>query len=518
MKKFLPVLSVLLFCAAGVFFLSQLDARPGGGSSYSSGSHSSSSHSSGGSHSYSSSSGGGGGGGDGGALVEIAIWLLLEHPKIGLPLVIVLVIVYFVSKRGSPSTVITSHAPPPVRREKRIDAAAVLPDFRKKDPNFSRILFLDFVQALYMQMQEWRSKKEIAQLSPFIAEGVLTQLQNSEKRPIDVDEIVIGSIDIREIRQTESSDQIAVDISANYTETFTPEKGEKSSIRFIVVERWLLDRKKGTMSPEPEKMKKLSCPACGASLELDEFGKCKYCGTKVEAGTQHWRLAQRSIVSHETRKSQSIGIYEEERGTDWPTVFSPTLEQEVETFKQTHQIADWNSFYKTFSENVVSGIFENLYESWASQNWEKARPVMTDRLFQSHNYWINEYRAAGVMNRLENRKIQRIELVKIETDKFYETVTVRIHASMLDYAVDRSGKIIGGSRTKPRDFTEYWSFVRSRKAVKKEDQFNADACPNCGAPIKMGMTGVCEYCNSKVSEGDFNWVLALIIQDEVYGG
>jgi uncharacterized membrane protein len=67
---------VALVLVAGVAL-----ARPGGGHSYSGGSRSSGS---------SRSSGGSGGGGDGGFLVEILIFLVIENPAIGIPLIIII--------------------------------------------------------------------------------------------------------------------------------------------------------------------------------------------------------------------------------------------------------------------------------------------------------------------------------------------------------------------------------------------------------------------------------------------
>ena len=43
-------------------------------------------------------------------------------------------------------------------------------------------------------------------------------------------------------------------------------------------------------------------------------------------------------------------------------------------------------------------------------------------------------------------------------------------------------------------------------------------CPNCGAALKVNMAGVCEYCRSKITSGEFDWVLSRIEQDEAYAG
>jgi predicted amidophosphoribosyltransferase len=76
--------------------------------------------------------------------------------------------------------------------------------------------------------------------------------------------------------------------------------------------------------------------------------------------------------------------------------------------------------------------------------------------------------------------------------------------------------VLRGSKTKPMQFSEYWTFIRSRRSkTKKSENQN---CPNCGAPLKVSMAGECEYCRSKITNGDFDWVLSRIEQDEAYSG
>jgi hypothetical protein len=132
-------------------------------------------------------------------------------------------------------------------------------------------------------------------------------------------------------------------------------------------------------------------------------------------------------------------------------------------------------------------------------------------------FWIDNYRRLNVSNRLDNLLISETELVKVEIDRFYESVTFRIFASCMDYVIDKSGKTIAGSSSRSRSYSEYWTFIR-RTGLEK-DNFDISICPKCGAPAdKMGQGGVCEYCGSKISTGEFSWVLANITQDEVYAG
>jgi hypothetical protein len=81
---------------------------------------------------------------------------------------------------------------------------------------------------------------------------------------------------------------------------------------------------------------------------------------------------------------------------------------------------------------------------------------------------------------------------------------------------DRSGKVVSGSKSKEREYSEYWTLIRGagRSGSPRTDA----VCPNCGAPLHVNMHGHCNYCRVKVTTGDFDWVLSRIEQDEAYTG
>jgi hypothetical protein len=105
--------------------------------------------------------------------------------------------------------------------------------------------------------------------------------------------------------------------------------------------------------------------------------------------------------------------------------------------------------------------------------------------------------------------------VKLATDAFYESITVRIYAQGRDYTTDENGRVVAGAKNALRTWTEYWTFIRTRAPHDHGDKIS---CPNCGATVTVGATGICEYCGGKLTTGTFDWVLSRIEQDEVYGG
>jgi hypothetical protein len=131
-------------------------------------------------------------------------------------------------------------------------------------------------------------------------------------------------------------------------------------------------------------------------------------------------------------------------------------------------------------------------------------------------YWIAAYRQQGLRNVNENARIEGIELARVESDAVYDAITVRVRAAGLDYTVaDAGGRVVAGSRSRERRYTEYWTLIRGA-ATKGKPRVDR-ACPNCGAPLEIEMAGTCKYCRAKVTTGDFDWVLSRIEQDESYG-
>lgn len=139
-------------------------------------------------------------------------------------------------------------------------------------------------------------------------------------------------------------------------------------------------------------------------------------------------------------------------------------------------------------------------------------------MFDTHRYWLMHYRDQGIRNVLANVNIENMQIAKITHDAWFDAITVRIFASMIDYETDGSGRVLCGNQHTPRRFSEYWTLVRRSDRAQKSAQ-SVPACPSCGAPLdKINQSGVCGYCNSHVTLGEFDWVLALIEQDETYEG
>jgi len=472
--------------------------------------------------------GGGGGGGDGdgaGALVYLVVrlllWLTIEHPAIGIPLDIIVIaaVIYWFARPSRKSVDIASSA---IFKPDAGAAGAQQRDFqrsfnqlRRFDPNFSEIIFVDFCYALYGRAHEARGRGPAAldDLSPYLGEPARASLRQLSRANLKaVEGIIVGAMQVVDVRGLDTPTVvIGVEFDANYTE-FTPKEGDpRGEMSYYVRERWELERKRDVLSPTPEQATALHCPRCGAALQKDTVGACAFCGTRVESGEFQWYVRAVTTLSREA-KGPLLTSNVPEVGTNYPTVTQANFPAVRAAFEHNNPSFSWADF-----QARARLIFSELQDAWSTLNWERARPHETDNIFQMHRYWIDAYQRQGLRNALDQHKITAMQPVKIKLDAFYHAITLRVFAEGYDYTVDKGGRVVAGSNQKPRRWSEYWTFIRSTRA--KPTPARADLnCPNCGAPLKINATGICEFCGGKVTSGEFDWVLSKIEQDESYAG
>jgi len=281
--------------------------------------------------------------------------------------------------------------------------------------------------------------------------------------------------------------------------------------QLYVVDHITFQRQADTQTNSPETVYTLSCPHCGNSSPTQRDGCCTFCGEKVNDGRWSWvitNLARKRSTTASPVVLSNDGI---ELGTDLPTERSPDLNTALAQLQSTDPGFDLEAF-----QEFSKATFLQLQQAWTNMNWEEARPLETDFLFGQHQYWINGYKNDGLRNVLEDVAVTRLELSRVSLDKYFESITIRVFAQMKDYTIRVSdGQVVSGFPDQVRKFSEYWTFVR-RTGVTTQ-QREATQCPNCGAPLdKITQVGVCEYCDTQITRGDFDWILSRIEQDEAY--
>jgi hypothetical protein len=299
---------------------------------------------------------------------------------------------------------------------------------------------------------------------------------------------------------------VEVEIEANYAEIHG---GRERA--FWATERWRVSRARTARSRAPDRARTFDCPGCGAPLDKLVGATCGYCNRVTDGGAFDWVVDTVRVVSIEERGPMLTGTTEE-RGTDLPTVVDPALQQRLAAL-----VAKDPAFRQDVFERRVGLVFQTMQAAWSSLEWDRARPFLSDNLFEAQRYWIDAYRRSGLRNITERTRIQRVQLARIAQDRWFDSITIRLFATGLDYTIRAADNaVVGGNRSRERAYSEYWTLIRGVAATGPAR--SEPVCPKCGALFTGTMTATCTHCHAKVNSGEFDWVLARIEQDDSYSG
>ncbi len=398
-----------------------------------------------------------------------------------------------------------------VRRYSSIEKA--LRAIKAEDDAFSFVLFEDFLYALYAEVHAARGTKGgLERLSPYLGKGARRTYSNLPASSVKA--VVVGGMRIEEITAEDDVAKVTVVFTTNVSERAKAKDDESSSpeAAWYMEERWVLERKATARSRPPERARVIGCPSCGAPLDKIVAGECGYCHTTSNAGANDWYVESIEILAREARGPMLTGTTEEV-GTDLPTVVAPNAKTRFDALRQADPSVTWPAFIAR-----VEATFRAFHESWCAQDLHAVRPYLSDNLFGLQTYWVEAYKQQKLRNLTKDAKIVTVHLARIQRDRFFDAITVRVFASCVDYTVDANDRVVGGNPDAVREYSEYWTFIRGAgtTGVPRAD----GACPNCGAPFSrdqgVNMAGTCTHCNVKITTGEFDWVLSRIEQDEVY--
>jgi len=402
--------------------------------------------------------------------------------------------------------------PPPPRAiaDRYGSLVSALASIRQRDPEFSFVLFEDFLYALYTEAQTARGQGRLAALAPYLAAPARGVLEALGAHPVQT--VIVGALRVDGIAvdRNDGTTRLFATFEANYAEVDAggAEQG------YYTAERWELFRRPGVRSRPPARAHTVDCPSCGAPLDKLVGGVCGHCNRNVDQGEFDWTVMSIEVLSREPRPPILTGDTEE-AGSDAPTVVAPDVQAQWKALTARDPALDWRAFNAR-----VSLVFAAFHEAWTGREPLKVRPYLSDNLFQSQLYWIDAYRRQALVNRTDGAHIVALHLCRVVSDARYDAITVRLFATGRDYTVNEAGEVVGGNKDRERHYSEYWTFIRGvdRGAGASGAPRGPLSCPSCGAPLAVNMAGSCTYCSAKVTAGEFDWVLSRIEQDEAYVG
>ena len=76
--------------------------------------------------------------------------------------------------------------------------------------------------------------------------------------------------------------------------------GSQTAEKFMTYE-WELSRASGTVTTKGDNMQRVSCPGCGAPLDINATAKCPYCDSIVTLEEHDWAICSIKGISQTTK-------------------------------------------------------------------------------------------------------------------------------------------------------------------------------------------------------------------------
>jgi hypothetical protein len=470
-------------------------ARPGGGESYSGG----------GGH-------GGGSSSDSGAMFELIywlLWLLIEAPAIGVP-VVAIAIGYFAYRAYQQHRNKDWDSGPPIA----LRQAAPAIELRTLDPAFSQVGFEDFAFRLFSTAHRARHTAEaLATVAPYVSEAARTVLAQRPPVGDPVLQVVVGAMRtyLAEIPDTAVDRagrprrvRIGIEYEANVA---------TASHTYYIVENWRFGRSATARSKPPGVVRSLPCPSCGAPWLATQSGtqRCASCGEVVDNGRFDWVVELIAPISSDERPP-TLTQEVRERGTDLRTYRDDRVDA------AWHELTDDDpQLNEPALDARLAMIYGRLNAAWSTNDLRPVRGLVTDGLYDYLQYWVEAYQRQGLRNVLADMRIERSERAKLTRDRYFDALTIRIWATGKDYVIrEPGGERVRGSPHRDRRYSEYWTLIRS--ARRKGAPVATPACSHCGAPLQVAASGACEHCGVHLTGGELDWVVSKIEQDDSYRG
>jgi predicted lipid-binding transport protein (Tim44 family) len=181
------------------------------------------------------------------------------------------------------------------------DPDAGLAAIRAKDSGFDRDVFLGQVQRTFFLVEEAWTQRNSDMSRQVMADGLWQQhrfqiesYRSGQKRNV-LDGLAVESLTIIAVHTDQNYDTICVRILAMSSDYDVNDagkvvRGNRDAEQWS--EDWTFQRAAGATTPKAGGTMTDHCPNCGAPLELDFSGVCKYCKALVSTGTYDWVLAR----------------------------------------------------------------------------------------------------------------------------------------------------------------------------------------------------------------------------------
>ncbi len=218
--------------------------------------------------------------------------------------VVAVVFLKFKNSKNPRRTAVTAKTLPPLQ---------AIESYVNLDPGFRTADLQQKLSNLYVRMQQAWTAKDPAPMRPYFSDACFAQAARQlealtkQGRTNYVDRITVLSVDLLGWIQEGGSDHIYATLKTrivDYTKDDATGKivsGSDKAEKFMTY-RWHLVRPTGETTTQQGGVRSLSCPHCGAPLNINETAQCPYCDSIITVEPHDFVITEIETLSQVTNR------------------------------------------------------------------------------------------------------------------------------------------------------------------------------------------------------------------------
>jgi predicted lipid-binding transport protein (Tim44 family) len=172
---------------------------------------------------------------------------------------------------------------------------------KASDPQFDQEAFRARVQQAFFALQQAWQDRDLHASRPFMSPGLYLGWSSQVQQLIDLhkknvlDGLRVDAVDVVKVVHGQAFDDVTVRVAATTADYEVDERtgkiifGSRDASQFT--EYWTFQRSVGVQTTSRSILDKV-CPNCGAPLEINQVGECRYCKAAVTSGRFDWVLSR----------------------------------------------------------------------------------------------------------------------------------------------------------------------------------------------------------------------------------
>jgi Zn finger protein HypA/HybF involved in hydrogenase expression len=458
--------------------------------------------------------GGGSGGhsGGGGALLELIIFLIIQNPEIGIPLLIILGVGYFFTHRSVAGAITNNRIDRGMDAESDLLANQGLLNLQAADPSFDAQAFYQRVTQAFLKMQDAWCAQNLSTVDAFISDGVrerfkLEFLQAQRLGEKDrMSQIQVLSVSLAHATSDHLYDTAVVAIQASAVDqTISASTGKVlsgSDQSEPFEEYWTFLRRRGAKSTNKPGLMEGNCPNCGAALSINQSTQCPNCHAMIFSGEFDWVLTEITQASVWRPESETTiaGVDE---------LIKKDENFSLAQLEDTASVMFWRKAATDLSgqinplKKVCTPAFASLYTGLLKPDGNGNRTLWG-------HCAVGALRTLGVIIAKASPAGTSQGAGDGPAAEPMDRALLQIDWSAHRFEIKADQTIAQGA-----DAQLFHSLLVLERKPDCQTNIHAGVssahCPNCGAPLGDDAADSCPFCGTVLTDGAHGWVLSAML-------